>query len=134
MNSNYDDIINLKYIKSNKHKHMPLIDRAAQFSPFAALTGHKEAILETARYTDSKLDLDDSIKEDIGLKLSVLKRNLSSAPQIRITFFEADKIKNGGFYNTITGTVKKINEYDQLIIVDDKIIKFDDIYDIFYKI
>lgn len=105
--------------------------RAAQFSPFAALTGYEAAIKETARLTDQELDLDDTMKAELNEKLSFLKKHLKDKPQISITFFVPDTKKTGGAYKTTTGWVKKILEYERhLLLTDGTIIPVDKIIDI----
>ena len=131
MNKDYSDIIDLPHHVSRIHKQMPISDRAAQFSPFAALTGHSEAIFETARIIDQKLELDDQQKIMINKQLNDIKTLITQHPMITITYFIQDTKKEGGLYSTITGKVKKINEIDQMLILDNNInIQFDDIYNI----
>ena len=86
---------------------MPLIDRAAQFSPFAALTGHDSAIQETARLTDDRVELDEYIKDALNDKLQILIERLKEYPKIRITYFQPDENKDGGDYITSNGTIKR---------------------------
>lgn len=114
----YDDIINLPHHQSVTRPHMSNYDRAAQFSPFAALTGHDEAIKETARLTDRKIELDEYTKEDLNSKLQIL----SDAPgtEVTITYFQPDEKKSGGAYLTITGCVKRIDEYEQTVVFTDR--------------
>lgn len=131
MNKKYDDIINLPYHKSDKRPHMSNYDRAAQFSPFSALTGHDLAIRETARLTDEKKDLDESQKEQINRKINCIQEHIKENPQITITYFLYDKYKNGGKYVKLTGKVKMIDEYQKVIkMVDNKIVSIEDIFDI----
>ena len=128
MRNTYDDIIHLPHHVSTKHPHMALIDRAAQFSPFAALTGHDAAIKETARFTDEKVELDEYMKDILSDKLQIIAERLMDHPEIVITYFQPDEKKNGGAYVTATGTVKKIDEYDRIVVMTDKIeIPIDDI-------
>ena len=94
----YDDIINLPHPVSKKHPQMPLLDRAAQFAPFAALTGYGEALTETARLTDTKIELDEGEIERINAKINYLIDNLETAPTVEITYFVPDKKKKGGKY------------------------------------
>ena len=98
---------------------MPLADRAAQFSPFAALTGHGEAIRETARLTDSKMELSEEVKAYLDARLSFLAENIKDHPEISVTYFFPDERKAGGAYVVKTGAVKKINEYEQTIVMQD---------------
>ncbi len=135
----YDDIINLPHHVSNKHPHMAPIDRAAQFSPFAALTGHDEAIKETARLTDERMELDENRKELLDVRLQLLREHLGEKPTVTFTFFEPDERKSGGAYVTVTGSVKKIEEYENKIILEEGAAIFiDDIYavegELFYEL
>ena len=131
MNTSYDDILQLSHPTSNTHPRMSRTARAAQFSPFAALTGYEAAIKETARLTDQELDLDDTMKAELNEKLSFLKKHLKDKPQISITFFVPDTKKTGGAYKTTTGWVKKILEYERhLLLTDGTIIPVDKIIDI----
>lgn len=114
----YEDIINLPYIKSTSRSHMSLHDRAAQFAPFAALTGHEDAIEETARYTEDKIVLDEGAKEAIGLKLYEISQNIDKKWNISITYFKPDSLKQGGAYLTDVGTVKKIDDVEKVVIMD----------------
>ena len=107
----YDDIINLPHHVSADRPHMPMIDRAAQFSPFAALTGYDAAIVETARLTDTKRELSEEQKEMICKQLLELQSRLKTDPHVTITYFIPDKRKAGGTYHTISGTAKKVDEY-----------------------
>ena len=131
MNKSYDDILQLSHPTSKTHPRMSRTARAAQFSPFAALTGYEAAIKETARLTDQELDLDDTMKAELNEKLSFLKKHLKDKPQISITFFVPDTKKTGGAYKTTTGWVKKILEYERhLLLTDGTIIPVDKIIDI----
>lgn len=115
----YDDIIDLPHHVSTKHPHMAPIDRAAQFSPFAALTGHDEAIRETERLTEERAQLDENSKELLDARLQILREHLSERPEVTFTFFEPDAKKNGGSYVTVSGKVKKIDAYEAKIFLDD---------------
>lgn len=127
----YDDIINLPHHVSSVHPQMPIIDRAAQFSPFAALTGYEEAIDETARLTDDYIELDESKKELLNEKLLQLKCTVEENKEISVTYFLPDEKKRGGAYVTVTGCVKKIDEYRRLIWMKDGTdIPIDRIYEI----
>jgi len=124
----YDDIIDLPHHRSTRHPHMPPADRAAQFSPFAALTGHGEAIIETARLTDSKAELSEEAKAYLNARLSFLAENIKEQPEISVTYFLPDERKTGGAYVAKTGPVKKINEYEHTLVMQDgAIIPIDDI-------
>ena len=114
----YDDIINLPHHVSDKHPHMDLLDRAAQFSPFAALTGHDAAIKETARMTDERPELDESSKEMLDARLQIIREHLVDCPMVTLTYFEPDARKEGGAYVTVSDTIKKIDEYAQTIVLN----------------
>jgi len=115
----YDDIINLPHPVSKKHPQMSLMNRAAQFSPFAALTGHEDAISETARLTDIFAELSDDKKEQLDEQLQLLKENLNQKPECEIVYFQPDQMKEGGAYVTVRGRVKKIDEYGRQILFTD---------------
>lgn len=130
MNSfEYDDILNMEYPNDEIEKDFPdEVLRAAQFAPFAALTGHDEAILETARITSCKLELDEYTKAELNQKLNILKENLTNSPYVSITYFLADKKKSGGKYVIKRGSIRKIREFESDIIFEDStIIPIDDI-------
>lgn len=116
----YDDIINLPHHVSKKHPQMSLHDRAAQFSPFAALTGHKAAINETARLTDEKQILSEDVIAKLNEQLNLIKENIGTNQTVTITYFVPDDKKSGGAYISNTGVVKKINEYNHTVILTDK--------------
>ncbi len=116
----YDDIINLPHHVSKKHPQMSLHDRAAQFSPFAALTGHKAAINETARLTDEKQILSEDVIAKLNEQLNLIKENIGTNQTVTITYFVPDDKKSGGAYISNTGVVKKIDEYNHTVILTDK--------------
>ena len=116
----YDDIINLPHHVSKKHPQMSLHDRAAQFSPFAALTGHKAAINETARLTDEKQILSEDVIAILNEQLNLIKENIGTNQTVTITYFVPDDKKSGGAYISHTGVVKKIDEYNHTVILTDK--------------
>ena len=120
INHKYDDIINLPHHVSKKHPQMLLRDRAAQFSPFAALTGHKATINETARLTDEKQILSEDVIAKLNEQLNFIKENISTNPIVTITYVVPDDRKSGGAYISNTGVVKKINEYNHTVILTDK--------------
>lgn len=117
----YDDIINLPHPVSTKHPRMAPLDRAAQFSPFAALTGHEAAIKETARLTDERIELDESSKELLDVRLQMIREHLAEKPEAAVTFFEPDQKKRGGTNVTVTGRIKKIDEYAGKLVFEDGI-------------
>ena len=127
----YKDIINLPHHQSMKRHRMSMIDRAAQFSPFAALTGHNAAIIETARLTDRQIELDEGTKSIINEKIQMISDYLSEKPTIIITHFEPDVKKDGGAYLNTTGTVKRIDDFKrEIILTDGTIISIERISDI----
>ena len=131
MNGPYDDIIDLPHYVSVKHPHMPMIDRAAQFSPFAALTGYDAAIKETARLTGERLDLDDCEKAALNNKLQLLLNRIAERPYVSITYFQPDKRKAGGEYVITSGSIKRINRYERTLLIDNGVkIVIEDIIDI----
>lgn len=125
---NYDDIIHLPHPVSVRHPQMPLADRAAQFSPFAALTGHEAAIRETARQTDAFAELEEGQREQLDWQLQLIRENLAQKPEIEVTYFQPDEKKSGGAYVTFCGRVKKIEEYSrQILFVDGTVISMENI-------
>ena len=116
----YDDMINLPHHVSKKHPQMSLHDRAAQFSPFAALTGHKAAINETARLTDEKQILSEDVIAKLNEQLNLIKENIGTNQTVTKTYFVPDEKKSGGAYISNTGVVKKIDEYNRTVIMTDK--------------
>ena len=130
----YEDIINLPHHVSATRPQMSLHDRAAQFSPFAALTGHEAAIEETARLTEQRPELEEDAKEKLDRVLSELVRCIEERPIIHITFFKQDKRKDGGTYLSSTGRVYKLNINKRLIVMEDGTeINFDDILNIQFE-
>lgn len=115
----YDDMINLPHSVSAKHPHMPLIDRAAQFSPFAALTGYDAAVKETARLTDRRIELDEYEKDVLNEKLCIVAERIEERRKITITYFKPDDKKAGGAYVIVTGCVKKIDDYEHIVCLTD---------------
>lgn len=131
MDNRYDDIIDLRHHVSSKHPRMAICDRAAQFSPFSALTGHKEAIKETARLTDERIELDEDRKNRLNEKLQMILRRKEKSPQVSIWYFVPDVKKIGGSYVRYTGKLKMIDEYKRLIVMTDGMrIEIDQIYEI----
>ena len=130
-NHRYDDIINLPNPTSKKHPRMSQSGRAAQFSPFAALTGHEAAIKETARQTDEKLMLSDEVIAELNEKLKLIAETIGAQQRIKITYFVPDNKKAGGAYISYSGCVKKIDEYEHTVVMEDKtVIPIEQISDI----
>lgn len=119
MKKSYDDIMNLPHHVSATRPHMSAIDRAAQFSPFAALTGYGDAIKETARLTGERVELDEYMKDVLSVRLQIIADQLKEHPEIAITYFQPDEKKNGGAYVTVIGRVKKIDEYERVVVMID---------------
>lgn len=122
MTKTYDDIIHLPHHVSATHPHMAAVDRAAQFSPFAALTGYDAAIKETARLTDKRVELDESMKDALSNNLQMIADRPKEHPEIAITYFQPDAKKNGGAYVTVINTVKKIDVYERIVVMTDGIV------------
>ena len=127
----YDDIINLPHHVSKKHLHMDILDRAAQFSPFMALTGYEAAVGETARLTDDWIEPGEESKAILNEKLRIISEHIAEKPVVIIAYFQPDEKKEGGAYVTITGAVRRIDEYTGTIIMADKtVIPIENIVDI----
>lgn len=110
---------------------MPVADRAAQFAPFAALVGYDDAVRETARLTDSKRVLGDGALEQLNAKLCYIQEHLDDQPDVTITYFQADSKKSGGAYLTCTGIVKRVDDYEHTVLMQDgREIFIDDIVEI----
>ena len=119
MTGPYDDIINLPHPTSAKLPRMPLSDRAAQFAPFAALSGHSAALAETARLTDQRMELDEDARAALDLKQQLLLERIKERPEITVTWFQPDAKKDGGRYIVSTGRLKRIHEADQVLVLAD---------------
>ena len=131
---NYSDIYNIPRPDLKYHQRMPIADRAAQFAPFAALTGFSGMIEETGRTTEKRIILDDKEKERINRRLRSLANETASKSEVQITYFIPDKKKTGGSYQTITGNLNKIDLYNKNIIIKDGVkIEFKDIINITRK-
>ena len=113
----YEDIINLPHHVSKTRPQMSMIDRAAQFSPFAALTGYDAAIKETGRLTDEKIEMDEEALNILNMKFQLLVDRLADEPEITFTYFKPDERKAGGAYVEVTGTVKKVDDFERLIVM-----------------
>ena len=131
MSGKYDDIITLPHPEPRTHPRMSLHDRAAQFSPFAALTGHSAAIAETGRLTDSRITLDESEMARVDAELQHLQELLPSRPTVSITYFVPDERKAGGSYQTVTGTARRIDTVNSvLLLTDQRAIPIPDIFNV----
>ena len=130
-NHRYDSIKKLPHHQSATRPHMSLNDRAAQFSPFAALTGYEDAVAEAARLTDTKIELDEYAKGAINERLNAIQVTLNEQSDVSVTYFLPDKKKSGGAYVTVTGYVKKVDEYEHIIVMrDGRKVPIDDISEI----
>lgn len=130
-NNPYADIIDLPHHVSKKYPQMPIAKRAAQFSPFAALSGHGTAIREATRITEEKKILGEDMKDILDWKINALRERLHEKPEIAITHFIPDTRKEGGAYVTTVGCLEKIDSRNGLFVLDDgSQICFDDVYDI----
>ncbi|MEE1031629.1 MAG: hypothetical protein U0L12_05765 [Ruminococcus sp.] len=128
MMGKYDDLLYMPHPVSKKHPQMPILDRAAQFAPFAALTGHSAAIKETARLTDSKIELDEDTRMQLDMKQQILLEMTAKQPEIIVTYFKKDARKSGGSYLTVTGNLKKIDSYThEFVMNNNRRIPIDDI-------
>ena len=130
----YDDIIDLPHHVSKTRKPMSLYNRAAQFAPFAALTGYDDAIEETARLTETKVELSDELKNDLNQKINFIKNNIKVHPEITIKYFVRDNKKSGGIYKSLTSIIKKVDNFNKcLIFADNTNVYFDDIISITWQ-
>lgn len=124
---NYDDIIDLPHHVSETHPPMSRADRAAQFSPFAALTGYDAAVRETARVTERRIELDEGVKAELNARLNCILEHLSEHPQVSITYFMPDEKKSGGAYRTVTGAVRKLDSFAKtLTLVDGTVVPMEE--------
>ena len=127
----YEDIIHLPHHVSETPPRMSRLNRAAKFSPFAALTGYGAAIQEAGRLTDRKIQLDEDSQAVLDRKLAILREQLSKRPEVTVTYFQPDGKKDGGAYASFSGQVKKIQDYEQLLVFTDGTqIPFSDILDL----
>lgn len=135
LNSQYEDMYDMSHHVSDRHSHMSIHDRAAQFAPFAALTGHGAAIAETARLTEDKLELDESQKAVLDQKLTNIMHSADEI-SVDVEYFVRDERKSGGRYEHVSGRIKKVDMYRQMILMEDEKrrciveIPVDDVYDI----
>ena len=116
----YEDIINLPYQKSTTRAHLQISDRAAQFAPFAALTGYDAAIREAARLTQRRIELDEYDKEALNRKLLFIEAHIEDRPVISVTYFQPDFRKSGGAYVKVTGAVKKLKNHERQLVLEDE--------------
>lgn len=127
----YDDILNLPHHVSSTRPHMSMHDRAAQFSPFAALTGYDDTVKETARLTDERLELTADRINDLNQKVAFLKEHAEDRPQITVEYFILDGKKAGGKYVTLSGKFRRIDEYNHnMVFTSGEEIPLNDIFEI----
>jgi len=119
MTNEYDEFLILPHHVSSKHPKMSMFDRAAQFSPFAALTGYDSAINETSRLTNEKIELDESMIDVLKDKFQIIANHIKEKPEITVTYFKPDEKKSGGEYCTAVGVAKKIDEFERIIVMSD---------------
>lgn len=132
MNDRYKDMLFLSHPDSPRHPRMPWQDRAAQFSPFAALTGYEAALKETARLTDRFIELDEDRKQEIDRRLFYLQQHREEQIPVKIIYFIPDARKEGGSYRTMEGYVRKIEETSRSIWIKGIEIPIDRIYQIVF--
>ena len=131
MNNRYDEIMELPHHVSKTRPQMPMSDRAAQFAPFAALTGYDSAIKETGRLTGERIELDEEALTALNRKYQLLMDTLDDAPEVTIIYFQPDERKSGGQYVSATGTVKKVDTFGRRILLQDGTrIPLDSVYDL----
>lgn len=127
----YDDILNMPHHVSSTHPRMSMHDRAAQFSPFAALTGYDDTVRETARLTDERLELTADRITDLNQKITFLNEHAEERPEITVEYFIPDEKKSGGKYVTLSGKFRRIDEYNQnMVFVSGEEIPLNDIFEI----
>lgn len=127
----YEDILYLEPHVSKKHPRPTMMDRAARFAPFAAITGYEEMVLEEARETTRKINLDEGELERLNEKLNIIKENINEEPIVKIIHFKPDEKKSGGKYESVTGKIIKIDEYKQCIyMIDGTNINMENIFEI----
>ena len=131
MSGKYDNILRLPHPTSAKHPRMPVSERAAIFSPFAALSGHAGAIAETARLTDQRIELDEDTRAELDRRQTVLLEHIAEQPEVTVTWFQPDERKDGGAYVTTVDRAKKIDEFKRILsMVGGQEIVLDDIVQI----
>ena len=119
MSGPYDDIIDLPHPTSTRHPRMPMANRAAQFSPFAALTGYEDAVQDTARQTVARPELTEEEKSHLNAELQALAEKISEHPTVSLTYFQPDERKAGGAFVTAEGAAKKLDRHTGMVILDD---------------
>lgn len=128
MKNPYEDMMELPHHVSSKRPQMPMSDRAAQFSPFAALVGYDAAIKEAGRLTDERIEPEEDRLNELNMKFRLIKEHLADEPEVSLSYFEPDERKAGGRYLEISGAVKKIDDFERsLTMKDGTKISIDDI-------
>lgn len=116
----YFEILSREHPTSKKHPRMSRMNRAAQFAPFAALTGYEESIEETARLTDRRIELSEYEMEELNAKLNFIQEHIKERPEVTITYFQQDERKEGGAYLTVIGKVRRIDDANKVIIFENE--------------
>ena len=130
MSNEYDDIINLSRPISKKHRPMSMLNRAAQFSPFAALTGYDGIVSEAARVTDERTEMSETDLDVLSTKIQIIAEHIKEKPEITFTYFKKDEKKSGGSYLTKTGNIKQIDDVERLLhFTDGTKLPIDDVVD-----
>ena len=125
--ADYRDIIDMEYSGSKSRRKMPVMDRAAQFAPFAALTGHDAAIQETERLTEKRVDLDDTSIEKLNEKLRIVSDLIIEHPIVTVKYFKQDSKKSGGAYLALSGSIREIDEARRMLVFDVGAVPIDDL-------
>ena len=115
----YSDIINLPHYEPRHHPRMPLYDRAAQFAPFAALSGHADAISETARWTDKQIELSTDMTDELDRRFTELLNCIAEHPSVTVIYFLPDEKKHGGSYRVQSGILSGFHEQKKVIVFQD---------------
>mgnify|MGYP006969240862 CR=1 FL=1 len=132
--SDYFEILSREHPTSKKHPRMSRMNRAAQFAPFAALTGYEESIEETARLTDRRIELGEYEIEELNAKLNFIQEHIKERPEVTITYFQPDGRKEGGSYITVAGKVRRIDEVNKVVVLENEsVIWIEKIIDLYGK-
>ena len=127
----YPGMLHLPHPVSQKHPHMSRLDRAAQFSPFAALSGYEAALQEAGRLTEERIELAEGEKEEIRCRLQAVQDAVARHPKITVVYFVPDEKKEGGAYVTAVGRVKRLDEFSRtLLFQDGRSVPLDEIVDL----
>lgn len=128
--NDYSDIMDHPHYQSKKRPHMSMYDRAAQFSPFAALTGYEGIVSEAARFTNERVELGDKEKDILNAKLQIIGEHIKEHPELELTYFQKDKKKTGGAYLKKTAQIKRIDDLERIMyFTDGTNLPMDDITD-----